>query len=451
MPGHQYARLSAAYLQSKIANRDAPTTSDAPDILALANTTRAYTRLVLRLRAQAESEDRYLKTLRSAESNQITNASHPGTRQNSLSSRAASPTSSNSHSRNHSHGKNGRSPSHSSSVRSKFNSPLLRLGRAPVLRVFVPSPDGDWLSDAGVVECEAELKRSGVLKLLRVGDIVWDVAVGDEGNLGRLMWDGRYLVVRLSLDSCCSAASDPRPLQDLDYRYSRVGELSPYFHSLAFSPSYFHRVIRIGSSATHNPHCNPIVYIDVSPWGREIATNLQLLQDRARTETYVSLQLPLDSCSCITLCLSPHGALHDVVRWVHRSTFTIRPPVSPSQGQTQPQPRALRIPIPGVEGFYIDPSWYGTVVLESEGTHEGLADLQTRCGPGVFPPRAETLATKMRNEKEKDNKRVWRILREKRCVSCLMVCVCDAGLTEDGISRPGEIWLRAVQVKERMM
>jgi hypothetical protein len=61
--------------------------------------------------------------------------------------------------------------------------------------VFVPSPEGEWLSDSSVVECEAELKRAGVLKLLRVGDVVWDVAVGDEGNLGRMVWDGSYLVV----------------------------------------------------------------------------------------------------------------------------------------------------------------------------------------------------------------------------------------------------------------
>lgn len=203
MPAHQYARLSIAYLQPKIVDRDASTTSDAPDILALANTTRAYTRLVLRLRAQAESEDKYLKTLRSTESSQTTSSSRPGTRQPSVSSRAASPTSSHSHSRNHSHVKKERSPSYSSSTGSKFNSPLYRVGRAPVLRVFVPSPEGHWLSDSSVVECEAELKRSGVLKLLRVGDIVWDVAVGDEGNLGRLMWDGGYLVVCLSLDSYC--------------------------------------------------------------------------------------------------------------------------------------------------------------------------------------------------------------------------------------------------------
>ena len=112
----------------------------------------------------------------------------------------------------------------------------------------------------------------------------------------------------------------------------------------------------------------------------------------------------------------PHGALHDVVRWVHRSTFVIRPPVPPHPGQ---RARNLRIPIPHTDGFFIDPGWYGKVVLESEGTHEGLADLQARCGHGVFPPRAETLATKMRNEKEKDNRRVWRILREKRYVSVI--------------------------------
>jgi hypothetical protein len=59
----------------------------------------------------------------------------------------------------------------------------------------VPSPDGDWLSDASVLECEAELKRAGIVNLLRMGDVVWDLAVGDEGNVGRLIWDGSYLIV----------------------------------------------------------------------------------------------------------------------------------------------------------------------------------------------------------------------------------------------------------------
>jgi hypothetical protein len=45
------------------------------------------------------------------------------------------------------------------------------------------------------MECEAECKRAGVQHLLRLGDVVWDVAAGDEGNVGRLVWDGTYLIV----------------------------------------------------------------------------------------------------------------------------------------------------------------------------------------------------------------------------------------------------------------
>lgn len=77
-----------------------------------------------------------------------------------------------------------------------FRSPLYRPRRAPLLQVFVPSIEGDWLSDASVLECEGELKRAGVLHLMRAGDVVWDVAVGDEGNAGRMVWDGSYLIVR---------------------------------------------------------------------------------------------------------------------------------------------------------------------------------------------------------------------------------------------------------------
>ena len=86
----------------------------------------------------------------------------------------------------------------SPSVGGTFHSPLFRLRRAPLLQVFVPSPEGDWLSDASILECEAELKRAGVIHLLRAGDVVWDVAVGDEANVGRLVWDGNYLIVSIA-------------------------------------------------------------------------------------------------------------------------------------------------------------------------------------------------------------------------------------------------------------
>lgn len=63
-----------------------------------------------------------------------------------------------------------------------------------MLRVFVPSPE-EWLSDGSVVECESELKRAGISHMLRPGDAVWDIAVGDEGNAGRMIWDGNFLLV----------------------------------------------------------------------------------------------------------------------------------------------------------------------------------------------------------------------------------------------------------------
>ncbi|KAE9392430.1 hypothetical protein BT96DRAFT_1000376 [Gymnopus androsaceus JB14] len=66
----------------------------------------------------------------------------------------------------------------------QLSGPLFRVG--PLLRVFVPSPEGDWLSDASVLECEAELKHSNVFKMV--------------------IWDGSYLI-------------------DLDYTYSPIGDL----------------------------------------------------------------------------------------------------------------------------------------------------------------------------------------------------------------------------------
>ncbi|KAL1732494.1 hypothetical protein EV714DRAFT_206600 [Schizophyllum commune] len=223
---------------------------------------------------------------------------------------------------------------------------------------------------------------------MRLGDVAWDIAVGDEGNAGRLIWDGSYLI-------------------DLDYTYSPVGDTPRYIPSLAFPPSFFHRVIRTGSSSQ-----NPIVRLNIMPWGEEIAANLQLLQDRARTET-------------------PQGSYHNVVRWVHRSSFILRPRrgaggSSVGHGSSSSRPPSSRIPIYGHEGLFVDPAWYGTIVVETEGTNEALADLQERCGPGAFPPRAGPPV-----KREVDNREVFRIMRER--------------------SRPGEIWLRTVSTKERII
>ncbi|KAJ3504892.1 hypothetical protein NLJ89_g7703 [Agrocybe chaxingu] len=398
-PTHEYARVAGMYVHSLSIhpNHRDPFLEDT--VRSMTSSTRAYTRVLLRLRAQAEKEASLVQTSSptnpppvSVKNFNFSPSRGGGGTTSRVSSRAPSPTTSNYSQSYHGHTNGngaGMIQPATSTASLTFRSPLFRLRRAPLLRVFVPSPEGDWLSDKSVLECEAECKRAGVAHLMRLGDVVWDVAVGDEGNVGRLVWDGSYLI-------------------DLDYTYSAIGDLPKYMPALAFPPSYFHKVIRTGSQST-----NPIAHIDLSPWGEEIAMNLQLLQDRVKTET-------------------PQGAYHNVMRWVHRSSFTIRGSRG-GQRQAHSGPKTApngRIPIPDTDNLFVDPGWYGTLVVETEGTNEALADLQDRCGPGAFPPRPRPLHGQI-HQAQVENRKVFRILRER--------------------SRPGEIWIRAVGVKERLM
>jgi hypothetical protein len=93
-----------------------------------------------------------------------------------------------------------------------------------------------------------------------------------------------------------------------------------YIHSLAFPPSYFHRVIRVPG--------DPAVQADLSPWAAQLAGSVRLLQDRVRSEG------------------------HTIVRWLHRARFALRPRAAGG-----------RIHIDNTD-LYVDPGWYGTVVIE---------------------------------------------------------------------------------------
>ena len=211
LPTYQYAQIAAAALA-------APPAQAQTDLChALKRLARAYTRVVLRLRAQAEDEAERISAARralpSSGAGHVRSVGPPLAWDNGRaqpkrmfsrqSSRAPSPTSSAwSH---HAPSQSNLSLAHyrddgppargGAAAGAAFRSPLFRLRRAPLLRVFVPSPGGEWLSDASVQECEMELRKAGVVALLRPGDVVWDMAVGDEGNTGRLVWDGRFLIV----------------------------------------------------------------------------------------------------------------------------------------------------------------------------------------------------------------------------------------------------------------
>jgi hypothetical protein len=190
-PIHQYWLVAETWLQSLSSSAD-PGIRDAA--LNLKASTRAYTRVVLRIRAQAEAMATCYATdfhSPTAPTRAHDSGPHPA-RANPSHNPARSPSPSpsllsQSHGAHRAAGPTSRTMS--------FHSPLFRKRRAPLLHVFVPSPEGDWLSDSSVLECEAELRRAGVLHMLRMGDVVWDVAVGDEGNVGRMVWDGCYLIV----------------------------------------------------------------------------------------------------------------------------------------------------------------------------------------------------------------------------------------------------------------
>jgi len=132
-------------------------------------------------------------------------------------------------------------------------------------------------------------------------------------------------------------------------------------------------------------------------------------------------------CLLTSLHIRPQGAYHNVVRWVHRSSFSIRPPNKYSSVRTPSLssmhghvnlPKGSKtgqIPIPGTDDLYVHPGWYGTIVVETEGTNESLADLQDRCGPGIFPPRVRGAHSTV-TQAQLENRKVYRILRERRCV-----------------------------------
>jgi len=112
------------------------------------------------------------------------------------------------------------------------------------------------------------------------------------------------------------------------------------------------------------------------------------------------LSLPSDTY----IFSSAQGAQHSILRWTHRTRFQILPGTI----------------IPNTDGpAIVDPKWVGTVVVEAEGTNEGLADLLGRCGDETSNSQKVMAATGGLSARmgKGDAGRVFRILRAKRCVT----------------------------------
>lgn len=235
LPLHHYSTVADNFLTALAASTStSANASRTPvpkhltnQVRMMASSTRAYSKVVVRLRAQAEAEEAHMpppppslmthdngsRGRVGARGQHRMPATGPGTcpptsgPYQGLSRRSPSPAFSfTSYDRN-GPASYGPGPMFQpstpavSTTPGKFRSPLYRAGHAPLLRVFVPSPEGAWLSDQSVIECERELKRAGLLPLLKVGDVVHDLAAGDEANTGRLIWDGNYLIVSFAASS----------------------------------------------------------------------------------------------------------------------------------------------------------------------------------------------------------------------------------------------------------
>ena len=128
---------------------------------------------------------------------------------------------------------------------------------------------------------------------------------------------------------------------------------------------------------------------------------------------------------------SPQGKQHSVIRWIHRTRFKVRPntPINPAA-------TPVMLPDGTRQTQSIDPAWTGVVVIEAEGTNEGLADLQYRIGNilTLFPAKKVTGGSELQQSaptrSPPPGRTPFRLLR--------------------GQSRPGEVWLRCVMPKERL-
>ena len=204
--------------------------------------------------------------------------------------------------------------------------PVFKAGRAPMLRVWVPTAKGQsWMGDEELVECEREVWRAGLWHLLRRGDLVHNVAIGDFANDGKLVSDGKYL-------------------RDLEFKFDPVGHCPDWIDMLAFAPGYHHNLI---ASSTNNP----VFYLSLKPFAGKIRDSLLLCTDKVQVS-------------------SPQGN-YLVKRFVYRGAAKVRPGtiIGSGGGAGGAGPGGIEV---------VHQAWAGQIVVETEGTTEHASMLLER-------------------------------------------------------------------------
>lgn len=272
-----------------------------------------------------------------------------------------------------------------------YQNQLFKKGRCMLLRVWIPC-ETQWMTDLEVVEVEREVHRSGVWGLLKRGDLVRNIALGDIANEGmcRVFLSLKPLLnqlIRIQHYSTGILIFDGKYLRDLSYAHDTIGHLPSWLNSLTFSPSYFHN--QIASSTLQ-----PIVYLDLTQYHSAIQANLMLCREKVDIS-------------------SPSGEQYKVTRYVYRTAIELNPSSmssDPGAGELNHTPKLRRVQtnrffdITG-ESDFIHPDWAGQLIIETDGTTEAAKDLLQR----VTAPSKDSGVSNPPSEQS--NNRPYMILR----------------------------------------
>ena len=191
------------------------------------------------------------------------------------------------------------------------------VGRAPILRVFVPLSREipAWPCAEGAAQARRELERCGAWGKLRIGDVIVNTALSEPLLPRHLM-----LYIPTMQPFLCP----------LEYRFGEQGHLPGYLDAFTIPPSFYYPLLFSGSY---------VIHLDLGPWADAAVDTLRLAFARSDITT-------------------TRGDKVTAKRYLHVVGFEI-------SARTKHQ---------AVE------DWYGMISIEAEGTAEGRRELLRRLG-----------------------------------------------------------------------
>jgi hypothetical protein len=131
------------------------------------------------------------------------------------------------------------------------------VGRAPILRVFVPVSERvpRWPSSEGAAAAWRELEKCGADKRMRLGDLVVNTALHKPVNTEHVLIYVPFV---------------QHKLVPLEYVHCATGHLPHYLDAFAVSPIYYDPFLPVPQ----------IIYLDLSPWASQGMSSLRIAYDR---------------------------------------------------------------------------------------------------------------------------------------------------------------------------